>query len=165
MTDLTKGNKVSNLTRAISSVAVEKQKPFGEKVLPDGKKIFRRVHGHSGSVQDTPTNIDFVVPYAKCKILGVEILNAKLGDKANFQVLDTADGLVQQSMGVPAGSITPFLQLNQYGFDVFIRPDSALYPSKYDADLIGGMVLRMAYDPVDVEARTIYINFDLHEVV
>lgn len=139
--------------------------PFGSKVLSNGKKLFRRVHGISASVQDQPDTIDFVVPYPQCKITGVQILGGKLGDKCNFMVLDSVDGVIQQSMGVALENITPNLQLNQFGFNVNIIPDVASYPSKYDADLVQGMVLRVVYDAVDeLIPRTIYINFDLHQV-
>ena len=141
------------------------QQPFAAKRLPNGKKLYRRIHGITTNVDDIEVTLDFTVPYTACKILGLQILNGKLGDKANFKVLDTVDGLVQQSMGVPAQYITPHLQLNQFGFDVYIEPGIAKYPSKYDADLIAGMVLRIEYDAIDeLLPRTVYINYDLHEV-
>ena len=53
-------------------VRVESQNyPFGSKSLPDGKKIFRRVRGVTGEVQNYPVNIDFIVPFAECKITGL----------------------------------------------------------------------------------------------
>lgn len=142
-----------NLPSQVESLA----QPFASKILSNGSRLFRRVHGITASVQNAPDNIDFTVPYAKCKITGVQILNGKIGDKANFKVLDTAGGLIS---GVPNAV------LNQFGFDVNIIPDEATYPSKYDADLIAGMVLRIEYDAVDeLLPRTIYVNLDLHQVV
>lgn len=133
--------------------------PFGSKILQDGSRLFRRVRGVSASINNAATNIDFVVPFAKCKITGLQILAAKLGDKAKFQVLDTSTGTIS---GVPN------LVLNTFGQDVYVAPDQADYPSKYDADLIQGMTLRIVFDAVDQildPPRTIYVNFDLHEVV
>lgn len=143
-----------NLPQQVESL----NQPFGAKTLSDGSRLFRRVRGISGQVQNQPDNIDFVIPFAKCKITGLQIINGKLGDKATFQVLDTAQGTIS---GIPNAV------LNTFGQDVYIVPDIASYPSKYDADLIGGMVLRLAYDAVDGELlpRTVYVNLDLHEVV
>lgn len=133
--------------------------PFGSKVLKDGSRLFRRVRGLSASIDNAPKNIDFVVPFTKCKITGLQILAAKLGDRATFQVLDTSSGVIS---GVPNAV------LNTFGQDVYLAPDQADYPSKYDADLIQGMTLRIVFDAVDQvlnPPRVIYVNYDLHEVV
>ncbi len=130
--------------------------PFAAKTLPDGSKIYRRVRGISGEVQNAADNIDFLVPFT-CKITGLQILNGALGDKATFQVLDTATGTL---------SGVPYAVLNTYAQDVYIRPDFAEYPSRYDADLITGLTLRIVYDAVDeLLPRTIYVNYDLHQIV
>lgn len=133
--------------------------PFGSKVLTDGSKLFRRVRGISASIQNASTNIDFVIPYTKCKITGLQILNATMGSKVTFQILDTAAGTV---------SGVPYAVLNTFGQDVYVEPGVASYPSKYDADLFVGLTLRVVYDSADEilnPVRTIYINYDLHEVV
>lgn len=137
---------------------IQQNVTFAAKVLANGNRIFRRVRGTSGNVQNTPDNIDFVIPFANCKITGLQILNGRLGDKATFQILDNAAGTI---------SGTPNALLNTFAQDVYITPDVAIYPSKYDADLIQGLVLRIIYDAVDGELlpRTIYVNYDLHEVV
>lgn len=130
--------------------------PFASKILPNGRKIFTRIHGVVASVQNAPDNIDFVVPYPECKITGIEIVGGKLGDKANFKVLDT-----------DAGTITgvPNYLLNQFGFNVNVAPDSYEYISKYDADLIQNLRLRVEYDATDeLLPRNVYINFILHEI-
>lgn len=143
-------NKLPSKVEAINQ-------PFGSKILTDGSKLFRRVRGISASVQGSPDNIDFVVPFTKCKITGLQILNAKLGDKVTFQILDTETGTL---------SGIPYYVLNTFGQDVFVKPDVADYPSKYDADLIAGLTLRIIYDAVDeLLPRTIYVNYDLHEVI
>lgn len=128
--------------------------PFGSKLLPDGKKLFRRVRGTSASVTAGSNNIDFIVPFTNCKITGLQILNAAMGDKASFQILDTDSGTI---------STVPYYLLNTFGTDVYIAPEFAAYPSKYDADLIAGLTLRIVYTATD--SRTIYVNYDLHEVV
>lgn len=141
----------------LPAVVESTNSPFASKTLLDGSKIYRRVRGVSGSVQGTTDYIDFTIPFTKCKITGVQILNGKIGDKANFKVLDSATGTIT---GIPN------YELNEFGHDVYIIPDVATYPSKYDADLIYGLVLRIEYDPIDeLLPRTIYVNLDLHEVV
>lgn len=151
-------NKQINILKGMLPQLVESvNQPFGSKVLPDGSKLFRRVRGTSASVQGTPDTIDFTIPFAKCKITGLQIIGGKLGDKATFQVVDTDAGTIS---GVPN------YVLNTFGEDVYIVPDVANYPSKYDADLISGLKLRVIYDAVDeLLPRDVYINFDLHEVV
>lgn len=131
--------------------------PFSAKTLPDGSKIFRRIIGITSQVQDEPTNIDFVVPFTKCKITGLQILGARLGDKVTFQILDTDNGTIS---GVPNAI------LNTFGQDAYIAADFAAYSSKYDADLIQGLIIRIIYDAKnELLPRDVYINFDLHEVV
>lgn len=131
--------------------------PFADKKLPNGKKLFNRVHGVVVSVQNAPDNIDFVVPYTACKITGIEIINGVIGDKANFKVLDTPTGTV---------SGTPNAVLNQFGFNVNVAEKFYERSSKYDADLIQNMKLRIEYDAKDeLLPRDIHVNFILHEVV
>lgn len=144
-----------NLPTAVDST----QYPFASKVLADGSNIFRRVRGVAATINNASINIDFTVPYTKCKITGLQIIGASLGDKATFQVLDTSTGTIS---GVPNAV------LNTFGQNVYVAKDLATYPSKYDADLFAGLVLRIVYDAADVildPARKIYINFDLHEVI
>lgn len=138
---------------------IESQPPFNAKVLPDGSKVFRRVRGIVATINNAQTNIDFIVPFQKCKITGLQIIGATLGDKAKFQVLDDSNGTV---------SGYPGIVLNTFGENVYVAPGEVSYPSKYDADLFGGLVLRIVYDSIDQvldPPRKIYINFDLHEVV
>jgi hypothetical protein len=131
--------------------------PFGSKVLPGNKKIFTRIHGTSLDVQGSADNIDFVIPYNTCKIIGVDIIGAKVGDKANFKILDTPTGTI---------SGTPNLMINQFGFNVGIYPECYQYRSSYDADLIKDLKLRIEYDAIDeLLPRNILVNFILHEIV
>lgn len=149
-------NQIAALNNSLPTKVEATNTPFASKTLPDGKKLFRRVHGFSGTVSDSTVNIDFTVPYAACKITGVQVIGGALGDTANFKVLDSSSGII---------STVPYYQLNQFAYDINILPDVADYPSKYDADLISGLVLRIEYTPVDVGSRYIYVNVDLHQVV
>lgn len=133
------------------------QLPFASKVLPNGKKLYRRIHGVSAVVAGAADNINFSVPYESCKITGIEIIGCEKGDRVNFKIFDT-----------PAGTISgvPNLLLNQFGFNVAL-PD-AYYEnvSPYDADLIEDLVIRLEYDAIntDLLPKTVYVNFTLHEV-
>lgn len=151
-------NQIDALKGSLAKNVMSTSEPFASKILINGKRIFRRVRGTSATVNNAAQNIDFVVPYAMCKITGLEILGAILGDTATFQVLDDQYGTI---------SGTPYMVLNTFGENVNLRPDAASYPSKYDADLIGGLILRVVYDCKDQildPARKVYINYDLHEV-
>ncbi len=137
------------------SIAI-KTLPFADKILPNGKKIYTRIHGIQAEVQNSMDTIEFVVPYTSCKITGIEIFGAKLGDIANFKVVDTASGTY---------SGAPNYVLNQFGFSINLSKDTYKYISDYDADLYINMRLRIEYDALDeVLPRPIYINFILHEI-
>lgn len=152
-------NFITNCNKAVVSTVASTNQAFAAKALSDGSKIFRRVRGIAATINNSSENIDFEIPFTKCKITGVQILGASLGDKVTFQVLDTSQGTI---------SGTPYAVLNTFGLDVYVVPDVANYPSRYDADLILGLTLRVVYDAVDVvldPPRKIYINYDLHEIV
>lgn len=133
------------------------QLPFAAKVLPDGKKLYTRVHGVSSSVAGAPDNIDFLVPYNNCKLTGLEIINGELGDKVNLKILDTPTGTI---------SGTPYAVLNQFGYNVCIASNYYERESPYDADLIKDLTIRLEYDAIntDLLPKTVYVNFVLHEV-
>ena len=131
--------------------------PFAAKVLSDGRKLFKRVHGVFGNVPANSTaDIDFIVPYTQAKINGLEILGASHGDSANFLVLDSAMGMI---------TTVPFYQLNQFGFDVCMRKDFHVEESQYDADVYGGMVLRLQFTNSTNDNKSVGANFILHELV
>lgn len=138
----------------IQEVNVGSQPAFADKVLPSGKKLFKRVHGVEIDINNETKAIELVVPYDMCKITGVEILNASLGDKVDLKVLDT-----------PAGTISGVANymLNQFGYSVFMRPDYHKETSSYDADLIKDM--KLCLEVTTTENKKMYANFILHEVV
>lgn len=130
---------------------------FSDKVLPNGKRLFTRVHGSSGSVSGAPDNIDFEIPYPMCKLTGIDIINGELGDKINLKILDTSTGTIS---GVPN------MVLNQFAYNVNIASSFHKFESRYDADMIQGLKIRVEFDAVapDLLPKTIYINFYIHEV-
>ena len=136
------------------SVAIKTQ-PFADKVLPNGKKLFTRVHGISAQVSGAPDNITFTVPYAACKLTGLEIIGGLTGDKVNLKILDS-------NTGTYTGVANQ--QLNQFGFDVNVAKDFYNRESSYDADLFLNMQVQIEYDSVATLPADVYINLILHEV-
>jgi hypothetical protein len=119
--------------RDSSGNIIQQSSPFASKAVKDGK-LFRRLHGQTFTLNASgDTTIEIVVPYLKCKINKLELVWFPEGVTVDFQVLDTADGLVQQSMGVLAQNITPNLLLNQFSFGAGIRKDYHEDVSEHEA--------------------------------
>jgi len=137
---------------------------FASKQL-GSKKLYRRKHGFSGNCPPgVLTDIPFTVPYALCKINKVEVIGCESGDLVNLKVYDSVTGMVQQSMGIPAGSVNPSFLLNQFGFNVVMPHGSYTDHSEYDAELYGGMIIEVEYFNNGVSAKVIGVNVTLHEV-
>ena len=102
-------------------VEVDGQPTFADKILPCGKKIYARTHGKSFSVSAGANTLDFDVPYAACKITGIEIMNGELGDNVDFFILDDDLGTY---------STIPNSVLNQFGYDANIAPNNYRHESK-----------------------------------
>lgn len=135
---------------------VELSKAFADKILPCGKKIFKRVHGVKITVEDVMVPAELVIPYDDCKITGVELLAGVYGDNVNFKVYDTPTGTL---------STIPNSMLNQFGFGVYVAKDIHTEMSNYDADLIKDLKIEVEYTPKNTGVpRDVYVNFILHEV-
>lgn len=131
--------------------------PFAAKVLANGQKLFKRVHGVQNTILANSTGtIELVVPYTQCKITSLEIMGASLGDTCNFNVYDTSTGYI---------STIPNYKLNQFGFNVCMAKDYHMEHSEYDADLIMGMKLEIEFNNSTTEDKLIGINFILHQLV
>ena len=139
--------KDSTIEETPSSTHVVGLSPFNDKVLYDGGKLFKREHGVLVQIDNIGLNIaDFVIPYPNCKITGTEILYGKKGDKINFKVLDSDNGIIQLAAGVPVENVVPNLLLNQFAFQLNVAENYHIRQSSYDADLIAGLVIRIEYD-------------------
>jgi len=132
--------------------------PFARKTHSDGRKLFRRLHGISLSLDTSGTqqSITFTIPYTSCLMTAAEVINSVSGDTLNFKILDTAAGTVS---GVPN------YELNQFGFNVNIPTDYYEAPSEYDSELFGGLQIKIEYNPIDSVARDVHFNLILHELV
>lgn len=131
--------------------------PFARKQHTDGSKVTRRTRGFQLNLDSsgTPQSSSFAVPYVRCLITATEIVGARFGDRFKFEVLDTVAGTVS---GVPNAN------LNTFGEDVYAAKDFYRAASAYDAELFGGLQIRVTCTPADSEARTIGINLELHEL-
>jgi hypothetical protein len=143
---------------------IERRIPFASKAIPEGK-LFKRVHGTSGSIGAGQTvSIDLVVAYDQVKFSGAEIFGCDLGDIVNFTVHDTPTNSIS---GLDVGTYGANIQLNQFGFNVEMPPASiGTYKntSEYDADLFKNMILRCTYTNNGGSTKYIGVNFELHEV-
>lgn len=137
------------LPKEVSSVS----HPFASKNLLNGKKLFRRIHGIRRAITPGANDIRFTIPYAECKITGIEITNCELLETASFKVLDTESGAV---------TTVPYYLLNQFGFSVNMPDKFYKSVSEYDADLFQGLVICLEYNAIS--NKDIGINFVLHEV-
>lgn len=145
-----------NLIRG--SLLKSERLPFASKKLPDGKSLFRRIHGIKLTTDGTSNSqkIIFTVPYNSAKITSTEIIGAELGDIIDFKILDTTSGT---ATGIPN------YMLNQFGFGVYPSKERYEQKSEYDADLFIGLQLEITLTPVDTLVRDVYFNLVLHEVV
>ena len=145
----------TNYKSKANKSVLQQSPPFAAKVLPNGKKLYTRVHGIQASVSGAPDNIDFVIPYDNCKITGLEIIGGNTGDTISLKVLDTPTGTIS--------GIADYM-LNQFGFDVNVSKDFYKRDSAYDADLIKDMKIRIEYDSIATLPALVYINLIIHEV-
>ena len=142
-------------------VTVNAQPAFADKILPDGRSLFRRKHGIRQEVParidvNTPsvTAIRFSVPYVAAKIDEVEIVNCTAQDTVDLKVLDSETG---------AYTTIPNYLLNQFGFDVNLSDIYYTDTSNYDAELNLGMQIEVTYKNYEADIKQIGVNFVLHE--
>lgn len=117
------------------------------------KKLFKRIHGVQSSVTIGVNTIDFVIPYDFCKMNGMQVIGASIGDTIDLEVYDTPAGLFS---GVPNAKLT------QFGFSVCIAKDFHFHHSEYDSDVPKDIKLRVKF--TSVANTTIGINFMLNEL-
>lgn len=140
----------------VEIVADSPRQPFASKVLNDGRKIFKRVHGVVKTIEANSTDtISIITPYEAAKITGVEIIGASIGDTANFNVYDNSQGSI---------SGFPNVKINQFGFDVVLAEKFHKEKSDYDADVIQGLTLEAEITNSTNISKTYGVNFIMHEL-
>lgn len=145
---------------------LNRNSPFDSKMVGD-KRLFRHVFGlFSNEIPPGDTGvIDFVVPFVTCKFNKLCLVNSAFRDTCDFKVYDTPQGLVQLAAGVPPGMVVPSKLLSLFGHTVSV-PSAPYFvdESTYDADLIKDLKLSLSYTNNGSEARTIGVNFIIHEL-
>lgn len=145
--------KVNNKPRDVSIASAPS---FGAKTFyQDGvlKKLFARFTGQVFELDVGNNVLDFAIPYAWVKMVGLELIGGEIGDIASLKVLDSPEGIYS---GIPN-----FL-LNQFGFDVAVAKDFYTRQSQFDSDLYLGMIIRIEYN--SISAKTVYFNYLINEV-
>lgn len=137
------GNIANNVPVIVKNVESTITAAFADKKV-GGKSLFTRIHGVVSPVQVGENTIDFSIPYAQCKINGMEFIGCADLETANFEIY----------MGET--------KLNQFGFGVVLTNELYKYVSQYDADLFQGLTLRVVYTALSI--KNIGINYMLHEV-
>lgn len=127
-----------------------KTTPFADK-----SQLFFRGRGIKQTITANSTeNITYVIPYDKCKLNGIELLNGNDGDTVNFKVLDSTTGTY---------TTIPNYLLNQFGFDWNVAASGTTKVLPYDADLFLNMQISVEYTNNSNSDTEIAVNIDLHE--
>lgn len=139
--------------------------PFASKELPDGKRLFRRVHGFQVTLNaNGDTELEITVPYLHCKITEARVFWAPEGLTCDMKIYDNEACSMQVALGVPEAYRVPNLMLDKFGFDVNIAKDYHVDISPYDADLFQGMKIVVVFkNPTDATPK-LGVNLVLHEV-
>jgi len=140
------------LGTGIKSVNIYYDPPFASKTVGTFK-LYTRTNGKKFELEAGANNCDFTIPYDVCKFNGLELIGAEVGDTATLKVLDTATGTIT--------GVANYV-LNTFGVDVNVPKDFYSRESKYDADMIKNLQVRVVY--TSISAKTIGINYMLHEL-
>lgn len=143
------GNPISDDPSSVNIVEIP---AFAAKTVGD-KSLFTRETGKDFALSVGANTCEFAITYPQVKLDGVEIAGCELGDVVDLKILDDASGTYS---GI-ANKL-----LNQFGFGVLLPKDFYRKISKYDADLYLGM--RVVFEYNSVSAKTVCINYDIHEV-
>ncbi len=117
------------------------------------KNLYARNTGKRFEVVTGTNILEYIVPYAWVKMIGLECIGGELGDYADLKVYDTAAGTYS---GVPN------LVLNQFGFALNMAKDYYERTSPFDSDVYGGMTLKLNY--TSMSYKNIGINYMMNEV-
>ena len=135
------------------SLSIKRTPPFGDKTGYNfsGNGI------HSTISANTTQDIIFEIPSGVYDFTGVKLFHDNvLGDKADFLVVDTAEGTYS---GYPNAT------LNQFAFNWNINRGTCGELMPYTARLHTGMKLVFRYSNNQDAEQTVYLNVYLHKVV
>lgn len=140
----------------VSVESIPQNNPFCKKVLDCGCKLYRRKKGvRQICAGNSETSIILEIPYGKCKVDELEIVNCSGNDCLDLLIKDDANGTYS---GIPNKI------LNQFGFDVCLSDLYYSDSSQYDAELMLGMKIEVIFKNKDADSKNIGINFTLHEM-
>jgi len=133
------------------------QLAFTKKTLPNGKKLYKRVHGSLWETiqPGTTASLQIEIGYSHVKMQGIEIIGCKEKGMVNFYIFDDDFG---------SYSGIPNYKLNQFGVDVNTPNDYYKKNSSYDADLYYGMVISIEYTNNSLVPHEVCFNAELNEV-
>lgn len=117
--------------------------------------LFPRNTGFSANVVNGVNTITYTATYPWVKFIGLEVINAAVGETASMLVLDSTTGTYTGVNNAP---------LAQFGYTLNIAPTFYARQAPFDADLFVGMQLRISFNSVTVLGKTIYINLIMNEV-
>ena len=150
-------NYFKGITANVKVESMPQSNPFARKVLDCGGKLYRRKRGiRQICAGNSDTIISYIIPYTKCKIDEIEIINCSGNDCGDFIVKDSISGTYS---GVPNKI------LNQFGFDVCFSDLYYSDSSQYDAELYQGMQVEIVYKNKETDSKNIGINLTLHEII
>jgi len=135
----------ANFKSSANKTVTNQLSPFDAKT--DGiKKLYNRTKGVAFELTTGSNTIEYTIPYTVCKINGIELIGGEIGDYVDFYVVHPTYGV-----------------LGQFAYTNYIAKDFYERVSKYDADLMAGLILRVVYH--SISAKNIYVNYLLHEVL
>jgi hypothetical protein len=141
----------------IDDLVISQPSPFANKNLSTGESLFKRVHGMGELTLDAGEvgDFEFQVPYAWCKLEGIEIMDQSDKIQAELFVEDSDDGMY---------SGLSRYELNQFGFEVEIPKNYFEKKSSYDSDLYAYMYVVLQITNTSTIAQTVRANVELDEV-
>jgi hypothetical protein len=135
----------TNYKTLANKTITDEMSPFASKKL-GVKSLFNRTHGQTFSLASGSNTLNYTIPYAVCKMNGLEVINAELGDYADFLIVHPTYGT-----------------LGQFAFSNYLAPGFYSRISNYDSELVQNLIVRMIYN--SISAKTLYVNYLLHEVI
>lgn len=136
---------------------VTEQNAFARSVLPDGQKLFKRIHGMGSLTLNAGATgeLELEINYDWVKLEGVAIMDQLDPISANFYIKDATAGTYS---GVSKKI------MNQYGMDVNIPENFFEKKSNFESNLYLGMWIVIEITNHSALTQTIRANVELNEV-
>lgn len=121
------------------------------------RQIHPHIKGISAPLGIGVNSIQWKIPYENIKIIRVEVINAQIGDKMNFNILDDENGKFSQ---------IPSSILETVGHDINLAEKFHRYED-IDARNLFGLYKDMILEfyVTSLSEKTLYINLHLEEKI